>query len=85
MSAAVRIQVRYFASLREQLGCEAETVQWTEGQSLAQLRQMLAQQRGEVLATDRIRCARNGEVCADESELLADGDEVAFFPPVTGG
>jgi molybdopterin synthase sulfur carrier subunit len=31
-----------------------------------------------------LRCALNQQM-ADESVLLKDGDEVAFFPPVTGG
>lgn len=38
------------------------------------------------LRGDRIRIAVNGELVADRSNLiLADGDEIAFLPPVSGG
>lgn len=79
------VQVRYFASLREKLDCAGEKVELAEGDSLAELRRQLMCSRGEVLADGRIRCARNGEVCADDAVQLMQGDELAFFPPVTGG
>ena len=39
---------------------------------------------GQVLAEQNLMCARNQELCGLDTEL-ADGDEVAFFPTVTGG
>ncbi len=81
------IQVRYFASLREALG-SSEAVDATGLRNLADLRNALISRGGhhaEVLARGRaVRCALN-QVMADESTALADGAEVAFFPPVTGG
>ena len=38
----------------------------------------------EVLAEQNLMCARNEELCKLD-EPLEEGDEVAFFPPVTGG
>ncbi len=81
------ISVRYFASLREALG-PVETVAWTQDLTLGELRdQLLA--RGDphaaALARSRaLRCALNQQL-ASEAELIPDGAEVAFFPPVTGG
>jgi molybdopterin synthase sulfur carrier subunit len=83
----VKVQVRYFAALREALGA-AETVELPEGATLAALRDQLLARGGrhaEVLARGRaVRCALN-QVMADESAVVSDGAEVAFFPPVTGG
>jgi len=81
------VHVRYFASLREALG-EAESVQVEPGTTVGGLRQLLAARGGrhaEALSAQRpVRAARGHRVC-DEAELLNEGDEVAFFPPVTGG
>ena len=83
----ISVQVRYFASLREALGA-AEAVSLPAGGSLGGLRDSLIARGGrhaQVLARGRaLRCALNQQM-ADESTLLPDGAEVAFFPPVTGG
>lgn len=83
----MKIQLRYFASLREALGPTA-TVELPAGSTLAGLRDRLiasSPRHAEVLARGRaVRCALD-QVMSDESAVLADGAEVAFFPPVTGG
>ncbi len=81
------VNVRYFASLREALGA-SEVLQLPAGSTLGALRDALIARGGrhaEVLARGRaVRCALN-QLMADETTLLPDGAEVAFFPPVTGG
>jgi molybdopterin synthase sulfur carrier subunit len=83
----VRVTVRYFASLREALGA-SEPVDLPAGSTLGQLRDVLIARGGrhaEVLARGRaVRCAM-AQVMSEESALVAEGAEVAFFPPVTGG
>ena len=83
----MKINVRYFASLREALG-GGEAVEMPAGSTVAALRDVLLALGGrhaEVLARGRaVRSALNQSIC-DESAVLADGAEVAFFPPVTGG
>ena len=83
----MKIRVRYFASLREALGAD-EFVDMAVGASASAVRDHLLARSGryaEVLARGRaVRCAVN-QTMADESTPLADGDELAFFPPVTGG
>lgn len=83
----MKIQVRYFASLREALG-PGETVDAPAGSTLGALRDQLLARGGrhaEALARHRaVRCALD-QAMSDEGAALADGAEVAFFPPVTGG
>jgi molybdopterin synthase sulfur carrier subunit len=83
----MKVQVRYFASLREALG-PAEAVELAAGATLGALREALIARGGrhaEVLARGRaVRCSLDQRM-ADEVEALRDGAEVAFFPPVTGG
>lgn len=83
------ITVLYFASLSEDTQTKREEIDLTELASHAtvmDLRQHLAG-RGEhwrKLDSDSIMCAVNLEV-VDAQRHLNPADEVAFFPPVTGG
>jgi molybdopterin synthase sulfur carrier subunit len=82
------VQLRYFASLREILGIGDETVALPDAvDTVAGLQQWL-QTRGEpwrdALADERLLVAVNREV-GDRQTTVTDGDEIAWFPPVTGG
>jgi len=83
----MKVAVRYFASVREALG-SGESVAVDAGADIAALRDALVGRGGrhaEALGRDRaLRSARNRVLCA-EATLLAEGDEVGFFPPLTGG
>jgi sulfur-carrier protein len=83
----MKIQVRYFAALREALGA-AEALDVPPGSTLGSLRDALATRsarHAEVLARGRaVRCALDQRMRSEDA-LLTDGAEVAFFPPVTGG
>lgn len=81
------IQVQYFARYREALGLDAEQMDWDPSfKQLDDLRQRLLARGNEwtVLGEQNLMCARNQELCSLD-EPLTDGDEVAFFPTVTGG
>ncbi len=81
------IHVQYFARYREALGLSGEQLSWNgELVTLDDLRLLLLARGGvwALLAEANLMCARNQELCS-LSEPLADGDEVAFFPTVTGG
>jgi molybdopterin synthase sulfur carrier subunit len=79
------IRVQYSARYREALGLDGEQLS-AEFSSLEQLRQHLLARGGvwAVLAEQNLMCARNQELCSLDEPLQA-GDEVAFFPTVTGG
>ena len=82
------INVLFFAALRDAVGCERETLALPEGvTTVAELRAHLAARGGDwvALAPGRnVRAAVN-QTMAFDATSLADGDEVALFPPVTGG
>ena len=83
----MKLTVKYFASIREALGKGVEPVETTAA-TLAELRDALILRGGayaESLARGRAVRVALDQVMSDESALLAEGCEVAFFPPVTGG
>lgn len=81
------VQILYFASLREAFGTSGERFDLPAGvANVGALRDWLVSQHGrERLATVKnLRCAVNHDMVGFDT-AVADGDEVAFFPPVTGG
>lgn len=89
MTASLPLRVLYFAWLRERIGIGAEDIALPERVStvaelVAWLRARGGGYEAAFGATASIRCAVNQEFAAPETELRP-GDEVAFFPPVTGG
>ena len=80
------VKILYFASLREALGLAGERIELPAGIStLGALRDWLVAEGREKLATAKnLRCAVNQEVAGLDA-AVQDGDEIAFFPPVTGG
>ncbi len=85
----MKLELRFFASLREALGISQESITIPATvKTIADLRAHLIERGSpwaEVLADGKVlRCALNQRM-VDASTLLQDGAEVAFFPPVTGG
>ncbi|WP_198088693.1 molybdopterin converting factor subunit 1 [Variovorax sp. E3] len=83
----MKVQIRYFASVREALSRSSESID-TQVETLAALRDELIA-RGGAYATalargKAVRMALD-QVMSDEASALREGCEVAFFPPVTGG
>jgi molybdopterin synthase sulfur carrier subunit len=83
----MKVNVRYFASVREALGTGSEAIE-TAAPDLGALRnELIARGEPHASALARGRAVRMAldQVMSDEGALLRDGSEVAFFPPVTGG
>ena len=76
------VTVLYFASLRDAAGRDSERVERPE--SLSALYDTLASRHGFTLARERLRVAVDGEF-AHWDHAPAEGAEVAFIPPVSGG
>lgn len=85
----MKVKILYFASLREQLGSSGEELELPAGvDSLAALHALLLARGGVWQAAlgggKLVRMAVNQEI-VPASSAVRGGDEVAFFPPVTGG
>ncbi len=84
----MKVEVRYFASIREALG-PGEALEVAEGATVASVRDALIARGGAhagALARGKaLRTALNKVLCDDAAVLPAGGAELAFFPPVTGG
>lgn len=79
----MKLQLQYFALLREQRGLSAETVE-TAATTPDALYAELRAKHGFTLPGDRVRAAVNGAFVAADA-ALQDGDTVVFIPPVAGG
>ena len=79
------VTVRYFAMLREQSGCERESVSLDPSDANCRgLFDSLSRRYGFQLDQSVVKVAINDEF-RDWDQGLADGDTVVFIPPVAGG
>lgn len=74
------ITVKFFASLREQMGCAEKTLDIKQPQTVSQVWQQVSSEERPA----HILMAINMDY-VNADAMVKDGDEVAFFPPVTGG
>ena len=81
------INVVFFASLKEQLGCDEITLDINQPSSLKEIKALLIMQNTSwqsAFENRSLLMAINHEMVTEE-DIAKSGDEVAFFPPVTGG
>ncbi|CAB9539638.1 Molybdopterin synthase sulfur carrier subunit [uncultured Gammaproteobacteria bacterium] len=78
------MNILYFASLKEALQVSSETVTASPNMTVNKLKQQLIEHYGEQHFPNNILCAVNHEI-ANNLTQLNNNDEVAFYPPVTGG
>ncbi|MBC3861572.1 molybdopterin converting factor subunit 1 [Undibacterium jejuense] len=85
----MKIQLRFFASVREKLGVSAQTVEVPEEiKTVGDVRAWLALRGAdwaETLSDEQPLRTAHDHVMCEADTLIEDGKEVAFFPPVTGG
>lgn len=84
----MNVRILYFASLREKLGTGNETLELSgDVSNIAGVLEILAARGGEwasLPTVKNLKFAVNQEMARADSPVRG-GDEVAFFPPVTGG
>ena len=85
----MKVRILYFASLREKLGKDAEEIDLPAGVATVAALRMHLRGRGGVFESSfsekiLLRSAVNQDM-VQPTAAVKSGDEVAFFPPVTGG
>jgi molybdopterin converting factor subunit 1 len=78
------VRVRFFASLRERLRASEVTREVGAGATVGELLALLNDDFPDLAGSGRVSIAVNAEY-VDRRHPLADGDEVALIPPVSGG
>ena len=76
----MNVTVKFFASLREETGIDSRVIDAGSARTIGELWDHVARKP----VPPNLLCALNHEY-AELDQSFADGDEVAFFPPVNGG
>ena len=79
------LKIKLFAQAREIAGSAQVEIPWSDGETVLQLRQTLGElYPGLQPLMPRLLVAVNNDYCRDEA-TIKPSDEVACFPPVSGG
>ena len=83
------IKVLYFASIREQLNCSEETIEASDNtKTISHMKDLLGSRDdlwSKIFTDNNKLLSSVNQVIAKDNQTVNDGDEVAFFPQVTGG
>lgn len=80
----IKIEIHYFASLRDDRGCESEVLTVEREITPEAVYRRLQREHGFRLPNDALRVAVNHEF-SDWKTELKEGDELVFLPPMAGG
>ena len=80
----IKIKVRCFSQVKYSLGVDELTIEIEDGTSVSDLEKIVREKALGKLDGVTLRTAINRKYTSD-NEILNDGDEIAFIPPVQGG
>lgn len=85
MVEQVRVTLRFFAIMRERIGEAERVVAFAGGSRVADVVSYVEAEFAAIAPLFRTSMVMRNHEYVDREELLADGDEIAFIPPVSGG
>jgi molybdopterin converting factor subunit 1 len=85
IAAMISVKVKLFATLRQQAGWSEKSVEAPAGSTLGDLMKLLMEAYPNLKLTGRAVYAAVNQNYAKPDHPLVAGDEVAIFPPVSGG
>jgi sulfur-carrier protein len=80
----MRVRVRYYASFRDMTGKTEEWLEVPEGLTVQGIREHVRGLYEKIAKKDQVLVAVNGSFTSLD-RVIEEGDDVAFFPPVSGG
>jgi MoaE-MoaD fusion protein len=81
----VKVSLRFFAIVRERIGTGEQTVELPDGSRVADVVGWVQREYADLAPLFRTSMVMRNQEYVDGDEALADGDEIAFIPPVSGG
>lgn len=81
----MRVRLLYFAVLRDITGKSEETIELPEGTRALEIWSRLRRDHSQLAGYEKPPMTAVNESYVPADQLLRDGDEVAFIPPVAGG
>lgn len=85
MVEQVRVTLRFFAIMRERIGEAERDVTFATGSRVADVVAYVESEFAAIAPLFRASMVMRNHEYVDRDEPLADGDEIAFIPPVSGG
>jgi molybdopterin synthase sulfur carrier subunit len=80
----VKIKIRYFGQFRDFTGKNEEIIDAKDGITVKEIREQIRDRYSKIAAKNEVLVAVNGSFGSLE-QVIMETDEVAFFPPVSGG
>ena len=80
----MRVKVRYYASFRDVTGKQEEWLEVSEGTTVQGIREHVRSLYESIARKEQVLVAVNGSFTSLD-RVIEEGDDVAFFPPVSGG
>jgi len=80
----LKVTIKFFAHLKEEVGCDEEELELGRGASVSDLLEILRRTHHVLRGDEKLLVAVNG-VRSKLDQRLAEGDIVALLPPVSGG